>query len=158
MPVDTHLPRAVPAAAVVAHEPRVVVPGRVNADGLLELGYDRQRGEGPSAVRRRADDALGRDVGDGDGDAFEDGRVFAETAREREAGAVFEADRVRDLAFQRVDIVRLGRRGGGGDAVFPRVETETFGEADGIGAGHGGTETLDGREDLLVEVPFDVGL
>lgn len=27
----------------------------------------------------------------------------------------------------------------------------------GIGAGHRGTETFDGREDLLVEVPFEVG-
>lgn len=83
MSVDAHLPRAVPAAAVVADEVGVVVLGRVGADGVFELGHHRQRGEGASAVRCRADDAFGRDVGDGDGYAFEEGSVFAETALER---------------------------------------------------------------------------
>lgn len=109
MPVDAHLPRAVPAAAVVADEAGVVVPGRVGADGVFELGYHRQRGEGAPAVRCRADDAFGRDVGDGDGDAFEEGSVFAETACERQSSAVFEPDGVQDLAFQRVDLLRLVR-------------------------------------------------
>ena len=60
------------------------------------------------------------------------------------------------MAFQGADLLHLVRGCGGRDAVFPRVQTQTFGEVDGIGTGHGGTETFDGREDLLVEVPFDV--
>ena len=82
--------------------------------------------------------------------------MFARTALEREASAVFEADGVGDLAFQRAELLRLVRGRRGGDAVFPRVETEAFGKVHGVGAGHGSAETFDGREDLLVEVPFDV--
>ena len=77
MPVDAHLPRAVPTAAIIADEARVVVLGRVRTDRMFELGYHGQGGEGPSAVRRRADDAFGRDVGEGNGYAFEGEDVFA---------------------------------------------------------------------------------
>ncbi len=69
-----------------------------------------------------------------------------------------EADGVGDLRFEREDVVLLlgGGGGGGGEGVFARVEAEAFGEADGVGAVDRGAEALDGREDLLVEVPFDV--
>lgn len=43
------------------------------------------------------------------------------------------------------------------DGVFARVESEVFGEADGVSAGYWGAEAFDGGEDLLVEVPVDVG-
>ena len=82
--------------------------------------------------------------------------MFAETAFERKSNAVFEPDRIRYLTFQRADLLRLVRGRRRSNAVFPRIETETFGKVDGIGAGHRGTETFDGREDLLVEVPFNV--
>ena len=83
MPVDAHLPRAIPTAAVVAGEVRVVVLGRVRTDRMFELGYHCQGGEGPSAVLCRADDTFGRDVGEGRGYAFEEEGVFARTAFER---------------------------------------------------------------------------
>ena len=82
--------------------------------------------------------------------------MFAETACERQSNAVFEPDRIWYLAFKRADLLRLVRRSRRGNAVLSRVEPETFGKVDGIRAGDGGTETFDGREDLLIEVPFDV--
>ena len=126
MSIDAHLPRAVPTAAVVADEVGVVVSGRVGPDGVFELGDDSQRGEGASAVWRWADDAFGGDVGDGNGDAFEERCVFAETAFERESSAVFEPDRIRNLTLQWADLLRLVRGRRRSNAVFLRVETETF--------------------------------
>lgn len=56
--------------------------------------------------------------------------VFAEAAAEGEPLGVLEADRIWNLAFERVDFQRLrygrGRRRGV-DCVFAGVETETFG-------------------------------
>ena len=123
---------------------------------MFELGDDGQGGEQSLAVRCRADDAVGGDGGDGSGYSFEEESVFAETACERESSAVFEPDGVWYLAFKRADLLRLVRGRRRGNAVLSRVEPETFGEVDGIRAGYGGTETFDGREYLLVEVPFDV--
>lgn len=70
-----------------------------------------------------------------------------------------EADRVWDLGLEGEDVVLLVGSGGGGrsDRVFARVKTEAFGEADGVGAIDGGAEAFDGWEDLLVEIPFDIG-
>lgn len=99
MSIDAHLPRAVPTAAVVADEVGVVVLGCSRPDGMFELGYYGQCGEGASAVWRWADDAFGGDVGDGSGDTFEEEGVFAETAFERKSSAVFEPNRIRDLTF-----------------------------------------------------------
>ena len=82
MAVDAHLPRSVPAAAVVADEVAIVVPGRLDPDGVFELSDHGQCGEGAFALRCRADDTFGGDVGDGGGDAFEEEGVFA--------GAAFE--------------------------------------------------------------------
>ena len=84
--------------------------------------------------------------------------MFAETAFERKSSAVFEPDRIRDLTLERADLLRLIRGRCRGDAVLLRVKTETFSEVHSIRTGHGGTETFDGREYLLVEVPFDVRL
>lgn len=42
------------------------------------------------------------------------------------------------------------------DGVFAGVKAETFGEADGVGAGDGGAEAFDWGEDLLVHIPVDV--
>ena len=83
MSIDAHLPRAVPAAAVVADEVGVVVLGCLDTDGMFELRYYIQCGEGPFAVWCWAYDAFGGDVGDGSGYTFEEGSVFAETAFER---------------------------------------------------------------------------
>ena len=79
--------------------------------------------------------------------------MFAVAAFEGQADTVFEADGVWNLAFQGRDLLGLVG-GGGGDAVFACIETETFGEVDGVCAWHGCAESLDGREDLLVQVPF----
>ena len=43
------------------------------------------------------------------------------------------------------------------DGVFARVESEAFGELDGVSSGDWGAEAFDGGEDLFVEVPVDVG-
>ena len=82
----------------------------------------------------------------------------AVAAAERQGRAVFEADRVGDLAFEGEDLGVLvrGRAGGGADGVFPCVEAEAFGEVKGVRAGDGRAETLDRGEDLLVKVPFYV--
>lgn len=159
MSVDAHLARAVAACRVVAYEPGVVVCGCGLADGVLELGDKGDGGEGAVAGVGRAEDAFWGDATEGGGQAVELKGVFAEAAAEGETLGVLEADRVRDLAFQGVDFEGLrGRRCGWVDGVFACVETETFGEADGVGAGDGGTEALDWGEDLLVEIPVDVGL
>lgn len=159
MPIHAHLARAVAAGWVVADEPGVVVCGGGLADGVLELGDEGDGGEGAVAGVGGADDALGRDAAEGGGQAEEFERVFAEAAAEGEALGVLEADRVWDLAFEGVDFEGLGRRRCGCvDGVFARVETQAFGEPDGVGAGNGGAESLDWGEDLLVKIPVDVGL
>ncbi len=158
MSVDAHLARAVTARRVVAHEPSVVVRRRGLSDGVLELGDEGDGGEGSAAGVGGADDAFRGDAVEGSGQAVEFECVFAEAAAKGQALGVPEADRVRDLAFERMDVEWLRRRRGGRvDGVFACVEAETFGEADGVGTSDGGTEPLDGREDLLVEIPVDVG-
>ena len=99
MPVHAHLPRAVAAAGVVAHEPAVVVRGRGLADGVVELGDDGEGREEAFAGFLRADDAFWSDGVDGGSEAFEDEGMGAEAAAECESRGVFEAFRVRDLAF-----------------------------------------------------------
>ncbi len=64
MSVDGDLACAVAAAAVVADEVAVVVAAGLQADGVFELGYDRQRRKYPSTVWVRTDDAFGGDVCD----------------------------------------------------------------------------------------------
>lgn len=161
MPVHGHGPRADPTARVIAHQPSVIIAACVRANGMFELRDERDGGEGFAAVGLRADDARRGDAGDAGGEAFEGEGVPAEAAGEGEAGAGFEADGVWDLGLQWKD---LGALIGGcaaaavGDGVLARVEAEAFGESDGGGAGHGSAESFDGREDLLEEVPFYVGL
>ncbi len=157
MPIHGHHARAVAARGVVAHEVPVVVPCRLLADRVLELRDDGQGREDAAAGGLRAADPLGADDGEGGGEAGEGEGVVAVAALQREGRAVLEADGVRDLALEGVDVGGLGGGGGGGgDAVSFGVEAEAFGEADGVGAGDGGAEALDGGEDLLVEVPVDV--
>ena len=108
--VHAHLPGAGGAGRVVADEQGVVVARGVGADGVLELGDEGDGGEGPCAQRGRADDAVRRDVRQGRDQAFEEEGMVAETAAEREAAAVLEADRIGDLAFEREDFVGLRAR------------------------------------------------
>lgn len=158
MPVHGHHARAVAARGVVAHEVAVVVARRLRADRVLELRDDGEGGEDAAAGGLRAGDPLGADDGEGGGEAGEGEGVVAVAALQREWDTVFEADGVGDLAFEGADLGGLGGGGGGGgDAVFLGVEAEAFGETDGVGAWDGGAEALDGWEDLLVEVPVDVG-
>lgn len=98
MAVDAHLPGAV-AAGGVADEPAVVVPGRLDADGMLELGNKGDGGESALAAGGRAHDAVPGDVRNGRGQPFEHEAVAAEAAAEGQARCVLEADRIRDLAF-----------------------------------------------------------
>ena len=107
MSIDAHLPRAVPTAAIVADEVGVVVFGGLDTDGMFELGYYSQCGEGAFAVWCWAYDAFGGDVGDGSGYAFEEESVFAETTFERQSSAVFKPDGIRYLTFQRTNLLRL---------------------------------------------------
>lgn len=116
--------------------------------------YDCDNGEEAFAVCVCADDALGCYVRDGSSETFEWECDFAVAAFEGQADAVFEADGVWNLAFERGDFLGLARSRGGGDAVFAGIEAETFGEMDSVCAWHGRAETLDGWEDLLVQVPF----
>lgn len=159
MPVDAHLARAVAACGVVADEPGVIVCGCGLADGVLQLGDEGDGGEGAAAGVDWAHNAFRGDAAEGRGQAVELKGMFAEAAAEGEALGVLEADRVWNLALQRVDLDRLRRRRCRRvDGVLARVETETFGKPDGVGAGNGGAETLDWGEYLLVEIPLDVGL
>ena len=80
--------------------------------------------------------------------------MFAVAAFEGQADAVLEADGVWNLAFQGGNFLGLVGGRGRGDAVFAGIETKTFGEVDSVCAWHGRAETLDGWEDLLVQVPF----
>ena len=158
MAVHAHLAGAVPAGGVVADEVAVIVLGRLHADRVFQLGHDSQGGEDASASGGAADDALGRDIRKAGHQPFEDERVAAMSTGQRQSRAIPEADGVRDLAFERGDVGFLGLSCCGSDAVFLRVEAETLGEVDGVRAGHGSTETLDGWENLLVEVPVCVWL
>ena len=105
-----------------------------------------------------ADDGCGCAHGDAVGETLEGGDVVAGAAAEGQAGGVAEADGVRDLGFEGGDLgaLLLGVVGAA-DLVFARVEAETLGEADGVGARDGRAETFDWWEDLLVQVVFDVG-
>lgn len=158
MAVDAELAGAVAARRVVAREPGVVVGACLGADRGFELGDDGEGGEGFGARWGGADDAGGGTAVGGGEQAFEGEGGLAGTAAERQARGVLETDGVGDLGFEGEDVVlRVGAGGGGGgDGVFARVEAEAFGEADSVGAVDWGAEPLDGREDLLVEVPFDV--
>lgn len=107
MAVYAHLPGAVTAGAVVADEVAVVVFRRLDPDGVFELRDDGQSGEGALAVFGRAPDAFRCGVGYGSGQAFEEEGLLAEAALEGQAGAVFEANGVWDLAFERADFLSL---------------------------------------------------
>ncbi len=126
MSVDAHLPRAVPAAGVIAHEVAVVVLGCGDADGVFELRRDGEGAEDLAAtVAVGADDAFDRHVFEVRDEAFEGEGMFAMTAPEGEARAFFKADRVRYLTFQWghvLDLVACAGRGGVADAVFSCVE------------------------------------
>lgn len=112
MSVDAHLARAAAARGIVADEPGVVICGCGLTDGVLELGDEGDGWEGPAAGVGGADDALWGDALQGSGEAVEFKGVFAEAAAQRQALGVLEADGVRDLAFQGVDLE--GFEGGGG--------------------------------------------
>ncbi len=107
MSVDGDLACAITAAAVVADEVTVVVAAGLQADGVFELGYDRQRRKYPSTVWVRTDDAFGGDICDRACKTFEQARLLAETAFERQTSTVFKADGVGDLAFQGRDLSGL---------------------------------------------------
>lgn len=158
MAVDAHLPGPVPAGGVVADEVAVIVLGRLDTDRVFQLGHEGQGREDASAIGGAADDTLGRDVCKAGDQPFEDKGAAAMSTGQRQPGAIPETDGVRDLAFEWGDVRFLGLSGRGSDAVFLRVEAETLGQVDGVRAGHGRTETLDGWEDLLVEVPVCVWL
>ena len=84
--------------------------------------------------------------------------MLAVAALERQGVAVFETERVWDLAFEGADLCGVVFRGGAGaNAMFPGVEPQAFGEADGVGSWYGRAETLDRGKDLLVEVPLYIG-
>lgn len=104
MPIHRHHARAVAARGVIAHEVAVIIPCRLRADRVLQLRYNSEGLEDASAGGLRAADALGADDGEGGGEAGEGERVLAVSACEREGGAVFEADGVRDLAFEGGDV------------------------------------------------------
>lgn len=158
MAVDAHLSSTVPAGGIIADEVAVVVFGCLDANRMFQLGHDGQGGEDASAIGGGADDTLGRDIRNACYQPFEDERAAAMSTGQRQSRAISEANGVRDLTFQRGDVRFPGLIGRGSDAVFLRIEAETFGEVDGVRAGHGRTETLDGGEYLLVEVPFCVWL
>lgn len=98
--VDAHLPRAVPAAGVIAHEVAVVILGRRDADGVFQLRRDDEGAEDLAAtVAVGADDPFDRHLLQIRDEAFEGEGMLAVTAPEGEARAFFEADRVWCLAF-----------------------------------------------------------
>ena len=105
MSINAHHARAVPAARIVAHEPGIVVARALGADRAFELRDDGQGREG--AVAGGADEAVGRDGVEGSAEALEGERVGAGAAAERQGRAVFEADGVRDLAFEGGDVCVL---------------------------------------------------
>ena len=109
MAVDGHHARAVAARRVVAEEPAVVVARGVEPDRVLELRDDAQCRQRFPACGRGAVNTFGGDAGEGGGQAEEGEGVFAVPAAEGEGRAVFEADRVWDLGFERRDLGCLGR-------------------------------------------------
>lgn len=112
MSVHAHHARPVAAAGIIAHEPALVVFRALHTDRVLQLRDHRQRRELAAAGGGRADDALWRDGMDGSRQAFERECERAVAAAQRQGGAVFEADCVRDLAFEGEDLGALV--GGGG--------------------------------------------
>lgn len=100
MSVNTHLPRAVTAAGIIADEVAVVVFGRGDADGVFQLRCNAEGAEDLSArFAVGADDPFDfqlLEVGD---EAFEGEGMLAVTAPEGEARAFLKADCVWYLAF-----------------------------------------------------------
>ena len=123
---------------------------------MLQLRHDRKDGNPFPAARGRADNPIRGNAIQARNQSLKEKRVSAGPTPQLEARARLEADLIRDLAFQRTDILDAIGRGARRrtDAVFAGVESQALGQVDGIGAGDGGAETLDGGEDLLVEVPF----
>lgn len=99
MSIDANLPRTIAAAAVIADEIAVVIATGLKADGVLELCYYCQGREQFSAVDVGADHAFGGNVSSTGGKTFEDGRLLAKPAFERQASATFETNGVRNLAL-----------------------------------------------------------
>ena len=108
MAVDGDGAGSVPAAGVVADEVSVIVPARLDADGVLELCDEGDAAEGLPARLVLAEDACGGNAVDAWGETLKGERVLAGAARKDEAGAVFEADGVRDLGFQGSNVGGLG--------------------------------------------------
>ncbi len=67
-----------------------------------------------------------------------------------------KANFVRDLRLQRVDLVCVGFRRAGVDLVLSSVKAKTLSQANRVCAIDWRAETLDGRENLFVQVPFDI--
>lgn len=153
--IDAHLAGA-RAACGVADEPAVVVGGCLDADGVLELGDESERGKGAVTRWGGAEDAGGGDVVDGSGEALEDEGGFAEAAAEGESSRVLEADGVWDLAFKGENFMGLLGGGGGAYRIFSRVKAEAFCYLERVGFCDGSAQTFDRWENLLVEIPFYV--
>ena len=108
MPIHAHRAGAVPAAGIVADEPRVVVGRREFANGVFDLRDQADCAEELAALQGRADDTVGSDLGERvAGEAEEREGVFAGWAAELQARTVFVADGVRQLGFQGCDVLEL---------------------------------------------------
>ena len=104
MAVDGEGAGSVAAAGIVAHKVSVVVTIGLDADGVFELGDKGNGAEDFTAGWVLAEDALGGDAADAWSETLEGEGVFAVAAVKDETGAVFEADGVGDLGFERGDV------------------------------------------------------
>ena len=109
MSVHTHLPGTRATGWVVADQPTRIIAGEMLSYGSLNLGDDANCCQRRAAVLISTFHAI---MGNEAGRACQAGKReggAAGAAAEMERYAGFEADRVRDLGFERVDFVISGR-------------------------------------------------
>jgi hypothetical protein len=158
MPIDGHLARTIATAGIVTHQPAFIVRRRLCADLALKLAEDGMDAERRLALRVTAKKTIRRADSSGIAQSFEDGRLVAASAAEAQPGGILEANTFRDLRFERCNLRVLLRMARSVDLVLPCIETKTFRKSNRVCARNRGTETFDGREDLLQEIVFNVRL
>ena len=80
------------------------------------------------------------------------------SAGQWQSAAIFEADRVWNLALKRTDFLFLALVCCSRDAVLACIKTQAFSQMHRVCAWHWGTQAFNWRKNLLIEVPFHVRL
>lgn len=167
MSVDANLARAIAALWVVADEPVGVVSRYVLPDLAFQLRDDGYRGKETLASSVGALKTVVCDDGflpfifcssGGWDETTEVERGFTRQTPQLKWQCVFKADRIRDLAFEGLQIIcpAGGCLRDGADAVFTRVQSQTISKLCNIRATDGSAETFDWWKDLLVKVVINI--